>query len=226
MTAGIPGDALGAALLQLASHGERLSGLDAREAAHYQELAPRLQDLTTQASALSATIARINETLRRHSMIVNGLDGLDRQVEELTRNLAQPAGSGGDDGQPGYQPVSPPRWWKLDGPERDTMTGRLRAWVEQIYKPGYGQIAATLPACWDQHTLCLYTLDWLSELWSFLYLDPDRTATSLAAQAEWQTRLLPAAAEQMAFDATGCPHARNAPHRQPPPAGRATPPSR
>ena len=147
-------------------------------------------------------------------MIVNGLDGLDRQVDELTRSLAQPADRGVDDGQPGYQPVSPPRWWKLDGRERETMTGRLRAWVEQIYRPGYGQIAATLPACWEQHTLCLYTLDWLSELWSFLYLDPERTAASLAAQAEWQTRLLPAAAEQMAFDATGCPHARM--HSSPP----------
>jgi hypothetical protein len=226
MTSDIPGDALGAALLQLASHGERIGGLDAREAAHYQEIAPRLHQLTTEASSLSATIARINETLRRHSMIVNGLDGLDRQVEELTGRLTQSAGSSDDDAQPGYQPVSPPRWWRLDGRERDTMTGRLRAWVEQIYRPGYGQIAATLPSCWEQHTLCLYTLDWLSELWSFLYLDPERTAASLAAQAEWQTRLLPAAAEQMAFDATGCPHTRSTPRRQPPPAGRATPPSR
>ena len=226
MSAGIPGDALGAALLQLASHGERISGLDAREAAHYQEIALRLRQLTAEASSLTATIARINETLRRHSMIVNGLDGLDRQVEELAQRLTQPIGSGGDDAPPGYQPVSPPRWWRLDGRERDTMTGRLRAWVEQIYRPGYGQIAATLPACWERHTLCLYTLDWLSELWSFLYLDPERTAASLAAQAEWQTRLLPAAAEQMAFDATGCAHARNAPRRQPPPAGRASPPSR
>jgi hypothetical protein len=226
VSADIPGDALGAALLQLASHGERLSGLDAREAAHYQELTPRLHQLTAEAASLSTAITRINETLRRHSMIVNGLDGLDRQVEELTRSLAQPAGSGEDDGQPGYQPVSPPRWWKLDRRERDAMAGRLRAWVEQIYKPGYGQIAATLPACWEHHTLCLYTLDWLSELWSFLYLDPDRTGVSLAAQAEWQTRLLPAAAEQMAFDATGCPHARSTPRRQPPPAGRAPPPPR
>jgi hypothetical protein len=226
MSADIPDDALGAALLQLASHGERLSGLDAREAAHYQEIAPRLHDFAAEAVSVKITITRINETLARHSMIVNGLDGLDRQVEELTRSLAQPAGSGDDDGQPGYQPVSPPRWWKLDGRERETMTDRLRAWVEQIYKPGYGQIAATLPHCWEHHTLCLYTLDWLSELWSFLYLDPERTAASLTAQAEWQTRLLPAAAEQMAFDATSCPHARNAPRRQPPPAGRATPPSR
>ena len=124
MTASIPGDALGAALLQLASHGERISGLDARETAHYQELAPRLHQLTAEASSLSATIARINETLRRHSMIVNGLDGLDRQVEELAQRLAQPAGSGADDAPPGYQPVSPPRWWRLDGRERDTMTGQ------------------------------------------------------------------------------------------------------
>src|ERR1039458_7508988 len=99
MTDGIPGDALGAALLQLASHGERLSGLAAREAAHYQEIAPRLQQLTTEAASLSTAITRINETLRRHSMIVNGLDGLDRQVEELARSLAGPPGRG-DDAQP------------------------------------------------------------------------------------------------------------------------------
>ena len=49
MSADIPGDALGAALLQLASHGERLSGLDAREAAHYQEIAPRLHELAAEA---------------------------------------------------------------------------------------------------------------------------------------------------------------------------------
>ena len=211
MSTDIPGDALGAALLQLASHGERLSGLDAREAAHYQEIAPRLHQLTADAASLNATITRINETLRRHSMIVNGLDGLDRQVEELARSMAQPAGSGGDDGQPGYQPVSPPRWWKPGGRERDTATDRIRAWVGQIYQPGYGQIAATLPACWEQHTLCLYTLDWLSELWSFLYLGPERTGVTLGAQAEWQTRLLPAAAGQMAFEASRCSHSTTKP---------------
>ena len=54
--------------------------------------------------------------------------------------------------------------------------------------------------------MCLFTLDWLSELWSVLYLDPDRNAAALAAQAEWQTRLLPAAAEQMTLEASSCPH--------------------
>ena len=43
-------------------------------------------------------------------------------------------------------------------------------------------------------------------LWSVLYLNTERTAAALAAQAEWQTRLLPAAAEQMATEASNCPH--------------------
>ena len=69
--------------------------------------------------------------------------------------------------QPGYQPVSAAAVVEAHRPRtgRRDSTG-CRAWVEQIYRPGYGQIAATLPACWEQHTLCLYTLDWLSELWS------------------------------------------------------------
>ncbi|MGH3217296.1 MAG: hypothetical protein ACRDPY_00965 [Streptosporangiaceae bacterium] len=211
MTADIPGDALGAALIQLAGHGERIGHLDARETAHYQELAPRLRQLTDEVASVNTAITRTNETLRRHSMIVNGLDGLDRQVEELTQHLAQQ--SGGDDAQPGYQPVPPPRWWKPSGRERDAATERLHAWIEHVYRPGYGQIAATLPPCWEHHALCLYTLDWLSELWSYLYLTPERTGTTLAAQAEWQTRLLPAAAEQMASDATRCAH--NSPLCQP-----------
>ena len=55
--------------------------------------------------------------------------------------------------------------------------------------------------------MCLYTLDWLSELWSVLYLQPQRTTGTLAGQAEWQTRLVAAAAEQMAQETSRCEHA-------------------
>ena len=60
--------------------------------------------------------------------------------------------------------------------------------------------------CWEQHPLCLYILDWLSELWSVLYLAPARTAGTLAGQAEWHTRLLTAAAEQLARETRRCAH--------------------
>ena len=155
---------------------------------------------------------------------MNALDGLDAQVAELARQLADRRRRRG--GQPGARTAGtsrcpPPRWWKLRGPDRDTATGRLRAWVERIYRPGYGKIAAALPPCWEQHPFCLYTLDWLSELWSALYLAPQRDGRTLAAQAEWQTRLLPAAAEQMAHEAAGCAHNRSTAPR---PAASGRPP--
>ena len=94
---------------------------------------------------------------------------------------------------------------------------RLRAWVEQIFLPGYGRLAAMLAPCSDVTPLCLYILDWLAELWSVLYLTPRRTPATLAGQAEWQTRLLPAAAtEQMLMETTKCEHTQPAPTRRPP----------
>jgi hypothetical protein len=65
-----------------------------------------------------------------------------------------------------YEPVPSPRWWHLTGAERETAPGRLRAWVGQVYRPSYGQLAALLPPCGEQHPLRLNALDWLSELWS------------------------------------------------------------
>ena len=128
------------------------------------------------------------------------------KLAELEARLDDLAAVDGGGEAPGYRPTPVPRLWNVDDPARDATTSRLRAWVEQIYRPGYGHLAAALAACWDQHPLCLYTLDWLSELWSVLYLQPKRTAGTLAGQAEWQTRLLSAVAGQMARETRRCAH--------------------
>ena len=200
MTTDPAGDALAAALIQLASHAEQIDRLDTREAAHQADFAARLATLAAEAASATA----------RHTAIADALDGLDHQTAALTRQLADLTASVADESADagGYQPVPAPRWWHLTGPERDTVLDRLRAWVSQIYQPSYGQLAAALPPCWEHHPICLYTLDWLSELWSALYLRPRRTSRDLAAQAEWQTRLLPAAAAQMTTESTGCQHTR------------------
>ena len=83
---------------------------------------------------------------------------------------------------------------------------KLRAWVEQVYRPGYGHLAATLAPCWSSHDLCLYGLDILSDLWSVLYLQPERTPRTLSAQAEYQARILPALAAQLTTETTRCGH--------------------
>jgi hypothetical protein len=102
-----------------------------------------------------------------------------------------------------------PRWWKLHSQAREQALGRLAGWVEQVYRPGYGQLAATLGPCWGEHPLCLYALDIACELWSVLYLQASRTPGMLSAQAEYQTRILPALAEQMMIETQRCGHAQH-----------------
>jgi len=220
LTADAESDGLAAALIQISSHAERISGLDTREASHYQEIADRLRELAAEIGLLTSRIDGVGGTLAQQATIVTSLDGLDRQVAELAAQIVEFADEdGGEQKSARYQPVPCPRWWKLAGVEREAALDRLRAWVDQIYRPSYGELAAALPACWEQHPLCLYMLDWLSELWSVLYLSSNRTSGTLTAQGEWQTRLLPAAADQMAHEANGCPHS---PHHRGVPA---TPPT-
>ncbi len=113
-----------------------------------------------------------------------------------------------DEDPGGYQPDPAPPWWKLAAADRAEPMARLRGWVEQVYRPGYGHLAATLGPCWATHDLCLYGLDILAELWSVLYLQPDRTPALLSAQAEYQARILPALADQLRLETSHCGHTR------------------
>lgn len=218
-----PGDALTAVLLQITQHAERLAALGEREANHYEQIIARLAELARQLGATSEHVQAIATTAAQQAAILGSLNGLDQQVAALATRLTEIAtartGNDDDPSHGSYQPAPAPRWWKLDGQERDQALARLRAWVEQVYRPSYGHLSAALGPCWEQHPLCLYGLDWLMELWSVLYLDPGRSAPILASQAEWQTRLLPALAEQMYLETTRCQHAQPAPSRGQSPAG-------
>ena len=206
-----PGDLITGVMLQITQHAERLALLDQREATHFRETASRLADLARTLADTSDRIGASHDVAARQAALLDTLDGLDQQVGALAARLtAITAGKDNATSGEEYQPVPAPRWWKLDGTEREEALGRLRAWVEQIYRPGYGHLAAGLGPCWDQHPLCLYGLDWLMELWSVLYLTPERQPSALASQAEWQTRLLPALAEQLHLETTRCQHAQPA----------------
>jgi hypothetical protein len=108
----------------------------------------------------------------------------------------------------GYQTDPAPCWWQLSPDDRQEPVARLRAWVDQVYRPGYGHLAAALGPCWPSHDLCLYALDIASGLWSVLYLRPSRDTALLSAQAEYQARILPALAAQLAAETTRCGHTR------------------
>ena len=171
-----PGDLITGVMLQITQHAERLALLDQREATHFRETAERLADIARTLAEVSGQVGDVHDVAARQSALLDTLDGLDKQVATLATRLTTMTGSRSDaDSADEYQPVPAPRWWKLDGRDREEALARLRAWVEQIYRPGYGHLAAALGPCWDQHPLCLYGLDWLMELWSVLYLTPSAT---------------------------------------------------
>jgi hypothetical protein len=194
-----------AVLLQLADIGQKMAALGERQANDTRHIQERV-------AALAAIVNDLKGTAASHAEALAALNALERRITALAEQ-AGPGTTTRDGGaSPAYHPPAAPRWWKFAGPDRDQAVAKLRAWVEQVYRPGYGHLAAGLGECWEQHPLCLYTLDWLSELWSVLYLRPERTAGTLAGQAEWHTRLLSAAAEQLARETRGCRHSA-APYR-------------
>ena len=188
-------DPFSAVLDQLAACRERIAELEGREAGHFGELSGRTAQLAGMVTTISRTLAEDTAAMAR-------LEALDRQVAELARQ----SGTRSEDGEDGYRPHPAPSWWQLDGSQRRAPVAELRDWVEHVYRPGYGHLAV-LGACWPQHDLCLYALDIASQLWSALYLQPERTAGLLSAQAEYQVRILPALAAQLTAETTGCGHA-------------------
>jgi hypothetical protein len=186
-------DPITAALQELASQHERLTQFEARETSHFTALTERLAELTD-------LVTGMGHSLESDTAVLARLETLDRQVADLSAQLAPDLG--------GYHPDPAPTWWKLAAAERHEPIARLHAWVEQIYRPGYGHLAARLGTCWPSHDLCLYGLDILSGLWSVLYLQPERTAKLLSAQAEYQARIVPALAAQLVAETSACGHRR------------------
>jgi hypothetical protein len=191
-------DPLAAVLEQLAATREQLAGLDTREAAHHASLSGQLSQLAGMVTSISRALADDTIALAR-------LDALDRQVAQLARHLTGPGEDAGESGE-GYRPRPAPAWWKLTDAERRAALAELRDWAERVYRPGYGHLAAALGPCWAEHDLCLYALDIASQLWCALYLQPARSTGLLSAQAEYQVRILPAIAAQLAAETTRCDH--------------------
>ena len=150
-------------------------------------------------------VTTISGALGDDTVALARLDDLGRQVAALAGRLPDPADSDGD-GE-GFQPRPAPAWWKLSPEERRAPVAELADWAERVSRPGYGHLAAGLGPCWARHDLCLYALDIASQLWCALYLQPGRTTSLLSAQAEYQVRILPAIAAQLAAETTRCGHA-------------------
>ena len=189
-----------AALLKMSQLAERVGVLDTREDEHYRDMSGALAAVQTSISELRVTVAG-------QGKVLVSLKDVNRKLAELTaaiESLLPP------NPRPGYSPVPSVAWWASNFSDQDRAKAlaRLRSWVERIYRPHYGHLAAKLAECWEQHPLCLIELDWASELWSVLYLQTSRDAGLLSSQAEFGIRILPALADQLHTETNGCRHQR------------------
>jgi hypothetical protein len=155
-------------------------------------------------SPLEAVLQQLAE-LRDQVTLLDAARQRDAErIDQLAATPATPPSGGEDEEDERHKPIPAPRWWELKGAARGTAVARLRSWVEIVYRPGYGHLAAKLGPCWMQHDLCLYLLDWLSELHALLYQEGERR--SLATQADWHIRLVVSAAALMEQETHSCDH--------------------
>ena len=179
-----------------------------------RRMAPRQRhllplELTMTPDPITAALQQLadhHEQLTQLTDLITGIGDTLREHADALAKLAETPPTDAD--QDRYRPSPPPPWWKLAAADRQEPIARLHAWVEQVYRPGYGHLAATLAPCWTSHDLCLYGLDILADLWSVLYLQPERTPRMLSAQAEYQARILPALAAQLMTETNSCGHTR------------------
>ena len=172
------------------------------------ETAEKLADLERLVAELGADIRRQAEQAGHVQALEEALAGLTAKVAEV---LPDEQGASRV-----YAPRPAPCWWKLSGEARDAEIGRLRGFVQQVYRPGFGHLAARLRPCWESHELCLYCLDIAAELHAVLYLQSRRTVPLLNGQAEYATRVLPALADLMSVETrSGCQHHALAPDGMP-----------
>ena len=174
------------------------------------------QKLAELGEALASADGRLGEL----ATVVRGVRGTQAAQGELLEGLAQIRADLAslrarfnavfpperNDGSQFYDPPPSIRPWELDDAGIAEVINYLGDWVDKIYRPAFGHIAARLPPCWNQHWLCITVIDVLSELHKVLWMQPVRLAGTLSGQAEFLTRLAPALAELMAAERKGCEH--------------------
>jgi Protein of unknown function (DUF2934) len=184
-------------ILQLTELADRVGQVDGREAEHWAQAREQLADLATKVTAMRGDITD-------QAAILASLDGLDETVAELAAQISALAPAIEMDN--GYRLRAPVKWWSISPEEKAEAVAHLRAWVQDVYVPGFGRMAEALPECWSRHPFCLLTVEYLSELWCLFQLREPRTTSSLANLAELVTRILPTAVAQMAAECKGCDH--------------------
>jgi hypothetical protein len=184
-----------------------------------QHVVLQLADTAEKLASLERLVTALGADIRQQAARTARLQAVEEALAALTARVSEVV-SGEQGASRVYAPRPAPRWWNLSGKAREAEVGKLRGFVEQVYRPGFGHLAARLRPCWEFHDLCLYCLDIAAELHAVLYLQSRRTVSLLNGQAEYATRVVPALADLMSVETrSGCQHYAPAANGAPPPSG-------
>ena len=202
-------DPLTDAVLMLTGLASQLDRVEQSTRQRFQELA----------SACAEALAQVTAVRREAESLGGRADGVELKLTELGALLSQlqtriaemgdASGPGGgksaasSGGDVAYQVNQAPPWWEPGHERTVEATARLRDWVTEVYRPGFGHLGDKLAECWDQHPLCVAYLDVLREAWCLLYVPP-RDPKLVFAQLDWLTRPLLQAAEVLAAETRPC----------------------
>jgi hypothetical protein len=194
----------------------KLAGLAAQVERVEQSARQRFGELAT---ACAEALAQVTAVRQEAGILGDRADGIERKLAELGALLSQmssritemndSAGPGGgknagnSDSEAPYEVNQAPPWWQPENERTVATTSRLRDWVDEVYRPGFGHLGKMLGDCWDRHPLCVAYLDTLHEAWCLLYI-PTRDPKMVFAQLDWLTRPLLQAAEVMAAETRPC----------------------
>jgi hypothetical protein len=188
-----------------------------------QNVVLQLTETSEKLATLERLVSDLGADVRQQAERTAHLQALEEAVAALTARIADVLPDEQGSARV-YAPRAAPRWWNLTGEARQAEIGRLRGFVEHVYRPGFGHLAARLRPCWESHDLCLYCLDIAAELHAVLYLQSRRTASLLNGQAEYATRVLPALADLMSTETrSGCQHHTPAANGRPLPVAGGQP---
>jgi len=187
----------------------KLADLAAQAGRVEQPARQRFGELT---AACGKALAQVTAARQEAGTLGDRADGIERTLAELgallsrissrlaglTERTGVGGAAGGGDPVAAYAVSQAPPWWAPGHERAIAAMTRLRDWVDEVCRPGFGYLGSMLGECWDQHPLCVACLDTLHEAWCLLYIPP-RDPKMVFAQLDWLTRpLLQAAASSQA----------------------------
>lgn len=198
-------DAFMAAVLKMTDLAAQVERVEQSAGHRFDELAAACGEALAQVAAVrqeAGTLGgRADGIERKLAELGALLSQMSSRIAELNDRARRRGASGGDD-EPYVVNQAPP-WWEPGQERTAETTARLRDWVEEVYRPGFGYLGRMLGECWDRHPLCVACLDTLHEAWCLLYIPP-RDPKMVFAQLDWLTRPLLQAAEVMAAETRPC----------------------